>query len=166
MKEGKQLANAACAALWMVASASMSTAHAAGGIGEPDAQFRRLDTDHDGYISHEEAKQNKEFDRVFKKVDGNGDDLLGPDEFVKAQSINERLHVRQYVGDSMITARIKTALLKDKRVNGLDVKVETYEGTVLLSGFVDNEQQAQRAAEIASNVQGVVTVKNSLLVKG
>lgn len=65
----------------------------------------------------------------------------------------------------MITAKVKAALLKDRKVKGLQVNVETYRGTVLLSGFVNEEQQAQRAAEIASGIRGVTAVKNSLMVK-
>lgn len=65
----------------------------------------------------------------------------------------------------MITAKVKASLLKDRKVKGLQVNVETYRGTVLLSGFVNEEQQAQRAAEIASGIRGVTAVKNSLMVK-
>jgi hyperosmotically inducible protein len=43
--------------------------------------------------------------------------------------------------------------------------VETYKGTVLLSGFVDSEEQVRRATEIAASVDGVVNVKNGLAVK-
>jgi hyperosmotically inducible protein len=60
---------------------------------------------------------------------------------------------------------VKAALLKDPVVSGFAVSVETHKGVVLLSGFVQNDKQAQRAAQIASAVQGVVTVKNALAIK-
>ena len=71
----------------------------------------------------------------------------------------------QYIDDSVITAKIKAALLKDPAVSALSVSVETRKGTVVLSGFVESAIQLRRAAEIAAGVQGVVTVKNGLVVK-
>jgi hyperosmotically inducible protein len=50
-------------------------------------------------------------------------------------------------------------------VSGIAVSVETHNGTVLLSGFVDSDAQMRRAQEIASGVAGVVSVKNGLAVK-
>ena len=44
----------------------------------------------------------------------------------------------------------------------LQINVETYEGVVQLSGFVDNAASRTKAAEIARSVQGVKTVKNDL----
>ena len=90
---------------------------------------------------------------------------MDSDEFVKAQAIHARIVAGTYVEDSVLTAKVKAALLKDLRLKGFVVKVETYKGTVLLSGFVNEEQQAQRAAEIASGIRGVTAVKNSLIVK-
>jgi osmotically-inducible protein OsmY len=87
---------------------------------------------------------------------------LDATEFVTARAIPERARAAQYLEDGMITARVKAALLKDPVMSGLRVGVETHQGTVVLSGFVDNEGQARRAAGIAASVQGVVNVKNAL----
>ena len=61
---------------------------------------------------------------------------------------------------------MKTALLADPDVSGLDVKVVTFKDVVQLSGFVDNEKQISRAVDIAKGVEGVKRVENKLLVKG
>lgn len=135
---------------------------------EPSAQsaeFSKLDTNRDGYISRDEARAVKNFGTSFVEADGNRDGRLDPDEFVKAQSIHERTEAGQYLSDSVLTAKVKTALLKDLQLEGFAISVETYEGTVQLSGFVDSKEQVARAAEIAASVQGVTSVKNSLLVK-
>ena len=71
----------------------------------------------------------------------------------------------EYVDDSVITTKVKTALLVDPDVKSLDLGVETFKGVVQLSGFVNNAEQARKAVEIARSVQGVKSVKNSLVVK-
>ncbi len=71
----------------------------------------------------------------------------------------------EYIDDKSITTRIKSALLADKEISSLDVKVKTYERVVQLSGFVDSEAQRTRAEEIARNTKGVQSVKNDMVVK-
>lgn len=132
---------------------------------QPSPEFRRLDLNRDGYLSREETRHIPGFDKAFKEADDNGDGRLDADEYAKAQSIHDRIRAGQYLEDSVITARVKAALLKDPSVKALSVSVETYKGTVLLSGFVDSESQARRAAEIAAGVRGVVNVKSNLTVK-
>lgn len=135
---------------------------------EPSAEnpeFVKLDSNRDGFISRDEARRIRDFSKAFAEADSNRDGRLDPDEFVKAQSIHERMRAGQFIEDSVITAKVKAALLKDLRLKGLNVSIETHKGTVLLSGFVDNEEQAKRAAEIAAGVEGVTAVRSSLLVK-
>jgi hyperosmotically inducible protein len=69
------------------------------------------------------------------------------------------------VDDSVITARVKSALLADATVSGMDVQVETRAGTVLLSGFVDNQSQIDQALAITRRVEGVGNVDNGITVK-
>ncbi|MCW5620302.1 MAG: BON domain-containing protein [Burkholderiales bacterium] len=76
-----------------------------------------------------------------------------------------RRSTTETVDDGVVTARVKTALLQDKDVSGLAVNVDTYRGVVQLSGFVDNQNQVDKAASIAEQVPGVVSVKNGLRVK-
>src|ERR1019366_5557827 len=71
----------------------------------------------------------------------------------------------QYVDDSAITAKVKSALLGDDAVKSFAVSVETVKGVVQLSGFVDTSDQKYAAAKDASAVPGVKDVKNSLIVK-
>lgn len=69
-----------------------------------------------------------------------------------------------FVDDAALTAKVKTALARDKDVSALDVNVTTYRGVVQLSGFVRNEDQARRAGELARDVEGVRNVYNDLRV--
>lgn len=133
--------------------------------GQSGPDFNRFDSNHDGYVSRDEARQLRDFDQAFAEADDNRDGKLDAAEFTKAQSIHGREAVGNYMEDSFITAKVKAALLKDLKSRSFAVSVETRNGTVLLSGFVDDSGQVKRAADIASAVQGVVTVKNGLAVK-
>lgn len=73
--------------------------------------------------------------------------------------------VAEAVDDSVITGKVKAAIAGDSALSGMQVNVETHEGTVLLSGFVDNADQKTRAGEMARQVNGVRSVKNDTEVK-
>ena len=68
------------------------------------------------------------------------------------------------VDDAALTAKVKTALARDPEVPAHNVNVTTYRGLVQLSGFVQNEAVARRAAELARNVDGVSDVYNDVRV--
>lgn len=71
----------------------------------------------------------------------------------------------EYLDDAAVSTRVKTALLQDEVVKGLDIQVETFKGTVQLSGFVNTASEKQRAEAIARDVAGVRFVKNDIRVK-
>jgi osmotically-inducible protein OsmY len=72
----------------------------------------------------------------------------------------------EYVDDSVITTKVKAAFAQDEQVKATQVKVETFKGTVQLSGFVDSRAEAERAAQLARQVNGVKAVKDDTVVKG
>jgi osmotically-inducible protein OsmY len=82
-----------------------------------------------------------------------------------AATATEDKSVGTTVDDSVINTRVKTALLKDPEVKGTEVQVETFNGVVQLSGFVDSAAVADRAVAIAQEVPGVVSVKNDMRLK-
>ncbi len=132
---------------------------------QPNRAFEKLDTDRDGFISRDEAAKRHRFVRALSEADDNRDGRLDREEFVKAQSVYDRMRAGAYVSDRVITAKVKAALVKNREVSALAVKVDTHDGTVLLSGFVNTEQQALRAHEIAASIAGVKSVKSNLVVK-
>jgi osmotically-inducible protein OsmY len=71
----------------------------------------------------------------------------------------------EYIDDSVITTRVKSAFLGEESLKSMQIGVETYKGVVQLSGFVDSRQAVHRAGEVASHVKGVRSVKNDLAVK-
>jgi osmotically-inducible protein OsmY len=70
-----------------------------------------------------------------------------------------------YVDDSVITTKVKAQLAADDFLKSFQIGVETYQGTVQLSGFVNSQQAVDKASEIVKSVKGVNSVKNSLIVK-
>lgn len=71
----------------------------------------------------------------------------------------------QYVDDTTITSKVKTKLIEDQALQAFQIDVETYNGQVLLSGFVESPDQVQRAMDAAREVDGVKSVKNALVVR-
>ncbi len=67
--------------------------------------------------------------------------------------------------DTVVTTRVKAALLDAQDVKGLDIKVETRKGMVQLSGFVDTPAQVERATSTARVVEGVKGVENGMVLK-
>lgn len=71
----------------------------------------------------------------------------------------------EYLDDQTLTARVKSALFQDPNVSGFQVNVDSYKGTVSLSGFVDTAAQKARAEDVARQVSGVRQVQNNLSVR-
>ena len=70
-----------------------------------------------------------------------------------------------YVDDSVITTKVKSLLAADDFIKSFQISVETYKGTVQLSGFVNSQKAVDKAGEIARSVKGVQSIKNNLIVK-
>ncbi|MGH6636108.1 MAG: BON domain-containing protein [bacterium] len=71
----------------------------------------------------------------------------------------------EYLDDTTITTKVKGTLLNDPQVSGLAINVETFKGTVQLSGFANSEGERQRAEELAGSVEGVQSVQNDIRLK-
>ncbi len=70
-----------------------------------------------------------------------------------------------FVEDSVLTAKVKTALLQQKGLEGLAIHVNSSRGVVQLSGFVDSDVNKELAGQIARSVDGVAEVVNNLIVQ-
>jgi len=90
---------------------------------------------------------------------------LLPVTWLGCASTPTRESTGEYIDDSTITAKVKTALVKDPVVSAFAVGVKTYKGVVQLSGFVNTAAEKTKAEEVARGVYGVKSVTNSLIVK-
>jgi len=84
---------------------------------------------------------------------------------VACASTSKQEGAGEYVDDSVITTKVKSLLASDDFLKSFEISVETYKGTVQLSGFVDSQKAVDKAGEIARGVKGVKSVKNNLNVK-
>jgi hypothetical protein len=71
----------------------------------------------------------------------------------------------EYVDDSVITTKVKSLLAEDDFLKSFKISVESFKGTVQLSGFVDSQRAVDKAVDITKSVKGVKSVKNDLIVK-
>jgi osmotically-inducible protein OsmY len=71
----------------------------------------------------------------------------------------------QYIDDSVITGKVKAALIDDPATKATEINVETFKGVVQLTGFVSSQAAANRAVELAGRVNGVTSVKNDMRLK-
>jgi len=85
--------------------------------------------------------------------------------FAACASTPTRESTGEYIDDSVITTKVKSLLAADDFLKSFQISVETYKGTVQLSGFADSQKAVDKAGEIARSVKGVTSVKNDLIVK-
>lgn len=130
-----------------------------------NSKFIKLDRNKDGVLTKEEVRHIRDYGKAFDQADENRDGKLGRDEFLKAEAIHDRVVTGKFVEDSVLTAKVKAALLKEPELKSLDVSVETLKGEVLLSGFVRDESQRGKAMKAAQSVDGVVSVKDAMVVR-
>lgn len=71
----------------------------------------------------------------------------------------------EYVADSWITTKVKAALVEDPQVKATEVNVETYKGTVQLSGFVSSDTAMNQAVRVTRGIKGVTGIRNDMRIK-
>jgi len=71
----------------------------------------------------------------------------------------------QYVDDTALTTKVKTAIFEEPTLKSSEINVETFKGKVQLSGFVSSRDAADKAVLVAQNVKGVESVKNDMRIK-
>ena len=71
----------------------------------------------------------------------------------------------QYVDDSVITTKVKSAILGEPGLKVSEINVETFKGVVQLSGFVSTKNDISSAVRVAQAVDGVKSVKNDMQLK-
>ena len=131
-----------------------------------ETKFKKLDTDSNALLSQAEFSKDKFFTKGhFVKADTNDDGKLNQQEYVYYKSGAQKQAVKRVASDSVITTKAKAELLRERDFKSTQISVKTYNGAVILSGFVDDEISKLKAETIVSKIDGVKSVKNSLVVK-
>ncbi len=71
----------------------------------------------------------------------------------------------EYVDDSIITAKVKAAILNEPTLKSVEINVETFKGAVQLSGFVSSQAAINKAVDVTRHISGVKSVKNDMRIK-
>lgn len=71
----------------------------------------------------------------------------------------------EYVDDTVITSKVKYAVMSEDTLKSSEINVETYKGVVQLSGFVTSEKEIAKAVEVTRTVKGVKSVRNDIHIK-
>lgn len=78
---------------------------------------------------------------------------------------NSRETTGEYVDDTVITAKVKTAIFNEPTLKSTEINVETFKGSVQLSGFVSSRASMVKAIEVTRGVAGVKTVRDDMRLK-
>lgn len=68
----------------------------------------------------------------------------------------------EYVDDSVITTKVKAAIFNEPTLKSAEINVETFKGTVQLSGFVSSQSDINKAVELTRGIKGVQSIKNDM----
>jgi osmotically-inducible protein OsmY len=71
----------------------------------------------------------------------------------------------EYLDDTVITTKVKAAIFNEPSLKSAQINVETFKGTVQLSGFVSSRADINKAVEVARGVKGVTSVKNDMRLR-
>lgn len=71
----------------------------------------------------------------------------------------------EYFDDTVITTKVKAAIFNEPSLKSAEINVETFKGTVQLSGFVSSQANIDKAVQIARGVPGVTSVRNNMRLK-
>lgn len=71
----------------------------------------------------------------------------------------------EYVDDTVVTAKVKTAIFNEPTLKSAEINVETFKGVVQLSGFVNSREDINKAVTVARQIPGVTSVKNDMRLK-
>jgi len=86
--------------------------------------------------------------------------------FVGCAGTSTREGTGEYVDDTVITTKVKAAIFSEPSLKSAEINVETFKGTVQLSGFVNSRADINKAADVARGVAGVKSVRNDMRLKG
>jgi len=133
------------------------------------SSFKQADLNGDGNVSLQEWEQTGGNNLAFMAADRDHSQNLSAKEFNEAKlletSNQSSLEQKQRENDSIVTQNVIKTLRASSDVNADAINVETYKGTVQLSGIVRTLSEKQRAEAIAKSAAGTNQIFNSIAVR-
>ena len=71
----------------------------------------------------------------------------------------------EYIDDTVITTKVKAAIVGDSMLRTSEINVETFRNIVQLSGFVSSQEEIDQAVRVAADVGGVESVRNDMRIR-
>jgi osmotically-inducible protein OsmY len=125
-------------------------------------------------VAHSAAEKTKEAvhtvaQKTEHAVDRSGDEARDDTRHATATAADKThdagTKTRLAASDTAITTKVKAGLVKEPNLDSLGIHVETEKGVVMLSGFVNSKEEADKAVKVAKSVDGVTSVKSAIKVK-
>lgn len=91
--------------------------------------------------------------------------VMGTSMLAACSSTPQQQSTGQAIDDGVVTAKVKAKLIEDPVTKAHQINVDTFKGTVQLSGFVESDQARTRALQLARDTDGVKQVKDSLQIR-
>ncbi|MFS2023431.1 BON domain-containing protein [Massilia sp. CT11-137] len=114
-------------------------------------------------VAHSAVEKTKEAGSTVAQKTDNAMDRAGDQTADKTRNAAGKTRVA--ASDTAITTKVKAGLVKEPNLDSLGIHVETEKGVVMLSGFVNSKEQADKAVKVAKGVDGVASVKSAIKVK-
>lgn len=92
--------------------------------------------------------------------------LAGCGHMPGSQSDSSKKSAGQVVDDTVITSKVKSALLADPDISSLKISVDTEKGRVRLKGEVKTLAIRKKVEALTRDVEGVKSVDNQLIITG
>jgi osmotically-inducible protein OsmY len=114
-------------------------------------------------VAHAAVDKTKQAGSTVAQKTDNAMDRAGDETADKTHDAAGRTRIA--ASDTAITTKVKAGLVKEPNLDSLGIHVETEKGVVMLSGFVNSKEQADKAVKVAKGVEGVTRVKSAIKVK-
>jgi len=114
-------------------------------------------------VAHSAVEKTKEAGSAVARKTDNAMDRAG--DQTADTTRNAAGKTRVAASDTAITTKVKAGLVKEPNLDSLGIHVETEKGVVMLSGFVNSKDEADKAVKVAKGVDGVSSVKSAIKVK-
>ncbi|WP_322403530.1 BON domain-containing protein [Massilia luteola] len=114
-------------------------------------------------VAHAAVEKTKHAGSTLARKTDNAMDRTADETADKTRDASGK--TRLAAADTAITTKVKAGLVKEPNLDSLGIHVETDKGVVMLSGFVNSKDEADKAVQVAKGVDGVTSVKSAIKVK-